>query len=198
MVASVRRRDGLRRHDARIGAVRVQVCCCNHGCYCSCSCCSMLGESSVGMAEPYDGGYSGSDEECILAWVAELTKQPAIASDGQWPETLRDGVALCELANALRPGSVAQINRSSMPFPQRENVSFLSLFANHRWCAKASSHAIDTRLHRGCPRTGRGRQGQLRHIRPLRGQKSQSGADLFGQSWTCRIPHRRIPGPMPW
>ena len=130
----------------------VQLCCCYLGCGGCGGCCSTLGESSLGMAEPYDGGYSGSDEECILAWVAEVTKQPAIASDGQWPETLRDGVALCELANALRPGSVVLINRSSMPFPQRENVSFLlSRFADHRWCAKASSHAIDTRLHRGCP-----------------------------------------------
>ena len=75
------------------------------------------------MPGAYEGDYSGSDQERILAWVAELTKQPAIASDGQWPETLRDGVVLCELANALRPGSVARINRSSMPFPQRENVS---------------------------------------------------------------------------
>ena len=75
------------------------------------------------MPEPYDGSYSGTDEEQILAWVAEVTKQPAIASDGQWPESLRDGVALCELANVLRSGSVARINRSAMPFPQRENVS---------------------------------------------------------------------------
>jgi hypothetical protein len=76
---------------------------------------------------PYEGDYSGSDEECILAWVAELTKQHSIASDGQWPEALRDGVSLCELANTLSPGSVALINRSSMPFPQRENVSVLLL-----------------------------------------------------------------------
>ena len=77
------------------------------------------------MPGPYEGGYSGSDEQCILAWVAELTKQPSVAADGRWPESLRDGVVLCELANALRPGSVSQINRSTMPFPQRENVSFL-------------------------------------------------------------------------
>ena len=110
----------------------------------------------VGMPGPYQGGYSGSDEECILAWVAELTKQPSIRTDGRWPESLRDGVALCELANALRPGSVAQINRSTMPFPQRENVSFLCCPRLPATCAKRSACTIDTRLHLGGSRTRRG------------------------------------------
>ena len=70
---------------------------------------------------PYEGSYSGSDEEQILTWAAELTKQPALGS-AAWPDALRDGVALCELANALRPNTVPKVSRSSMPFPQRENV----------------------------------------------------------------------------
>lgn len=118
------------------------------------------------MPEPYEADYSGSDEERILAWVAELTKQPAIASEGQFADVLRDGVALCELANALRPGSVAQINRSTMPFPQRENVSNLQLPspAERRLRAVAPPHAPDTGVHRDGSRTGRGRQRQLRYF----------------------------------
>ena len=70
---------------------------------------------------PYEGSYSGSDEEQILAWAAELTSQPSLGS-ATWPDTIRDGVALCELANALRAGVVPKVSRSAMPFPQRENI----------------------------------------------------------------------------
>ncbi|KAJ2358534.1 Protein kinase of the Mitotic Exit Network [Coemansia sp. RSA 2618] len=42
-------------------------------------------------------------------------------------ETLRDGVVLCRLINALRPGAVKRINTKRLPFTQMENISnFLS------------------------------------------------------------------------
>ncbi|KAJ2162751.1 Protein kinase of the Mitotic Exit Network [Coemansia sp. RSA 552] len=36
---------------------------------------------------------------------------------------LRDGVVLCQLINALRPGAVKRINTKSLPFAQMENIS---------------------------------------------------------------------------
>ncbi|KAJ1867777.1 Protein kinase of the Mitotic Exit Network [Coemansia sp. RSA 989] len=38
-------------------------------------------------------------------------------------ESLRDGVVLCRLINALRPGSVKRINTKRLPFTQMENIS---------------------------------------------------------------------------
>ena len=67
----------------------------------------------------YDGGYTGSEAEQALAWVSDAT---GIALSGELEDALRDGVALCELANRLQPKTVKRISKSSMPFPQRENV----------------------------------------------------------------------------
>ena len=71
----------------------------------------------------WQGSYSGSDEEQILAWLGEVTGQPELVSGG-WPDALTSGVALCELANALRPKTIPKkkISRSPKPFPQRENI----------------------------------------------------------------------------
>ncbi|KAJ2801832.1 Protein kinase of the Mitotic Exit Network, partial [Coemansia helicoidea] len=38
-------------------------------------------------------------------------------------EDLRDGVVLCRLINALRPGAVKRINTKGLPFTQMENIS---------------------------------------------------------------------------
>ena len=62
-------------------------------------------------------------EEEVRDWVGAVL--PAHADDvlvGGLGDTLKSGVVLCELANALRPKSVARISKSTMPFPQRENV----------------------------------------------------------------------------
>ena len=62
-------------------------------------------------------------EEEVRDWVGAVL--PAHADDvlvGGLGDTLKSGVVLCELANALRPKSVARISKSAMPFPQRENV----------------------------------------------------------------------------
>jgi len=36
---------------------------------------------------------------------------------------LKDGVALCKMINAIKPGSVKKVNESKMPFMQMENIS---------------------------------------------------------------------------
>ena len=67
----------------------------------------------------HDGGYSCSDQQQALAWISDATGKPAA---GPLMETLKSGVLLCELANALQPNIVKRISTSTMPFPQRENI----------------------------------------------------------------------------
>ncbi len=67
----------------------------------------------------YNGGYKGEPETQMVAWIEEVTAK-SLGSD--WVASLKDGVILCELCNALEPQSVKRINRSSKPFPQRENL----------------------------------------------------------------------------
>ncbi|CAH1790934.1 unnamed protein product [Owenia fusiformis] len=55
-----------------------------------------------------DANWKGDDEESVH-------------------ETLKDGIILCKLINALQPGSVKTINSSKMAFQQMENIgNFIS------------------------------------------------------------------------
>jgi len=56
----------------------------------------------------------------VLQWLGALTKKSV---SGDFHAALKSGVVLCEALNVLWPNSVASINKSSMAFPQRENVS---------------------------------------------------------------------------
>ena len=93
----------------------------------------------AGVADPYDGrgnGY-GLDadlakkrlealgalpEDEAIAYVEATTgiSKPEGTTMGSW---LRNGEVLCELANALSPGSVKTIERDCSPFKQMENIS---------------------------------------------------------------------------
>merc|ERR1711870_63085 len=42
---------------------------------------------------------------------------------------LKSGVVLCNLANQVKPGSIAKINSSTMPFKQMENIKYFMDFA---------------------------------------------------------------------
>merc|ERR1711935_639240 len=67
-------------------------------------------------------------------WIENVTNE-ALSSDDTI-EALKDGVALCKLANAIRPGSVKKINTSKLAFKQMENISsFLS--AAKSWGVRA-------------------------------------------------------------
>jgi len=52
-------------------------------------------------------------------------------------EQLKDGVVLCNLANAIQPGSILRINTSKMAFKQMENISFFLEFCDKYGCAKS-------------------------------------------------------------
>jgi len=64
-----------------------------------------------------------------LAWIGEvlgrslgISEETGAVGQEQFQEVLKDGSVLCELINALRPGSVKKINTMKMPFKQRENI----------------------------------------------------------------------------
>ena len=53
-------------------------------------------------------------------WIEACTGTPF---DKEFAEYLKDGTALCELANAVEPGAIPKINRSALAFKQMENIS---------------------------------------------------------------------------
>merc|ERR1719210_2855830 len=61
-----------------------------------------------------------------LAWIEAVIGRDlgaaTLEDQNAFGEALKDGSALCELINALRPGSVKKINTMKAPFKQRENI----------------------------------------------------------------------------
>ncbi|KAK7240406.1 calponin [Aureococcus anophagefferens] len=58
----------------------------------------------------------------LKVWIASMSKHDLDASKPLL-ECLRDGSALCQLINALRPHTVKKINKGSMHTKQVENLS---------------------------------------------------------------------------
>ena len=56
-----------------------------------------------------------------LAWIEEVTGRKRDGAPIE--EWLHDGTILCELINAIKPGSVRKILTSPMPFKQMENIN---------------------------------------------------------------------------
>eukprot|EP01083_Nonionella_stella_P077002 210049_1 len=67
-------------------------------------------------AEKYDPAREASAAE----WLYSIT---GIEQTGSFQEWLKSGVVLCEAINRIKPGTVRKINKSRMPFIQRENIS---------------------------------------------------------------------------
>jgi len=59
-------------------------------------------------------------EQAALAWIAEVTGEAVPA--GAFEDVLRDGVVLCNLINALSPGSVKKVNKSGGAFLLMANL----------------------------------------------------------------------------
>ncbi|XP_072299699.1 calponin-1 isoform X2 [Eucyclogobius newberryi] len=65
------------------------------------------------------GKYDPQKEEELRLWVEEVSGKRI---GDNFMESLKDGVILCELINALQPGSVRRINQSSQNWHQLENI----------------------------------------------------------------------------
>lgn len=61
-------------------------------------------------------------EKLVVEWIEAITGQSS-GSDSV-AEWLKSGLVLCEVANAVKPGSVKKVNTSTMPFKQMENITY--------------------------------------------------------------------------
>ena len=59
-----------------------------------------------------------ADVEEVSAWMKSILQKDI----PEFPDGWKDGVILCELANALKPGIIKKINRSKLPFHKMENI----------------------------------------------------------------------------
>lgn len=72
-----------------------------------------------------------------LNWIQSVTNAPVnlnnneddnnnnsagIKDQFEFAEALKDGIALCNLINALAPGSISKVNKLKTPFKERENI----------------------------------------------------------------------------
>jgi len=73
-------------------------------------------------------------KQCV-EWIEEVTKSKVemeIKDQIDFAELLKDGSVLCQLINAIEPGSVKKINTMKAPFKQRENIEmYLKACANY-------------------------------------------------------------------
>jgi len=73
-------------------------------------------------------------KQCV-DWIEEVTGTKAemeIKDQIDFAEMLKDGSVLCQLINAIQPGSVKKINTMKAPFKQRENIEmYLKACANY-------------------------------------------------------------------
>ena len=65
-------------------------------------------------------------EKRLASWISAVTETEL---PGRLQAELCSGVVLCELANRIKPGSVDSVSDSSMPYPQRENITKFTVFA---------------------------------------------------------------------
>ncbi len=73
------------------------------------------------LARKQNEKYDPIAEQTVRQWLEAVTGEAF--GEGSFASQLRSGERLCRLANALRAGSVAKINASSLPFKQMENIS---------------------------------------------------------------------------
>ena len=72
------------------------------------------------LAQKAAAKYDVGAEREAQQWIESLTHQ-------RFPSTfaasLKNGQLLCQLINAIKPGTIARIESSNMPFKQMENIS---------------------------------------------------------------------------
>lgn len=75
-----------------------------------------------------DDKYNSTAEDEVAQWVEDIT---GVKVMGEFGEALRTGQVLCQLINAIKPGTIKKINDAGKPFKERENISmFISTCRN--------------------------------------------------------------------
>lgn len=80
----------------------------------------MTAEVSAKIAGKYDANLDAQARDWINQVVG--TEIDIDGNPDTLQEALKDGVTLCNLINAIAPGSVAKINQSKMAFKMMENI----------------------------------------------------------------------------
>ncbi|XP_046848806.1 myophilin-like [Xenia sp. Carnegie-2017] len=86
------------------------------------------------LAAKKDAKFNPALEREALDFIESKTGRKC---DGATQAALKDGVLLCHLANAIRPGAVKKINESKMAFKMMENIGNFLTFAESLGCAKS-------------------------------------------------------------
>lgn len=70
------------------------------------------------------GKYDASSEKLAIEWIEAVTGvNPLVPAGSTFASSLKSGEVLCDLANKIKPNSIAKVNNSKMPFKQMENIS---------------------------------------------------------------------------
>ena len=86
----------------------------------------MTAELANKKAAKFDADLANETIDWINAIVSDANL-PNVDDPKSYSEGLKDGKVLCNLMNAIKPGSVKKINESKMAFKQMENINnFLS------------------------------------------------------------------------
>jgi hypothetical protein len=68
-----------------------------------------------------DAKYDFELENEVAEWIEAITGEGGVK--GNFHESLKNGVLLCKVLNAIKPGTIKKINEGNMAFKQRENIS---------------------------------------------------------------------------
>ncbi|ELR15882.1 basic calponin isoform 4, putative [Acanthamoeba castellanii str. Neff] len=79
------------------------------------------------LKDKMDSKYDVAQEQSIREWMASK----GVPVEGDFHAALKNGIKLCELANALHAGSVARIQKAAAPFVQMENIANFLKAAEH-------------------------------------------------------------------
>lgn len=79
-----------------------------------------LVSSIPGLTSTVAAASGPSAEDEAQEWIESVLNEKFLASFG---DSLKDGVLLCHLMNAIRPGLIPRIQTSPMPFKQMENIT---------------------------------------------------------------------------
>jgi len=84
--------------------------------------------------------YDTALEKEVTTWISAITGKAQEGTIGEW---LHDGKVLCELANAIKPGSIKKINTMNAPFKQRENITYFQKFMRENGMTESAMFGTD-------------------------------------------------------
>jgi len=70
------------------------------------------------IAQKRKENYSNEKEEQVMDWIEAISGKPV----NNFYDDLRDGIVLCELLNAIRPGLIRRVNKRDVAISHRDNL----------------------------------------------------------------------------